>query len=139
MTSFLVRHDVIYHFFPINSQYLMMWVVDSPADTSLRAWVGWRMHAQLIEFIPSQPTNQLTQPSIPFQKTHVRQGIPPHCGGPCTCHVNNLDKDFFCPRYSCRQLRETAKTLAVSNFDILKLTLGFQAQGNKTKEMYFHR
>ena len=25
MTSFVVRYDVIYHFFPINSQYLMLW------------------------------------------------------------------------------------------------------------------
>ena len=25
MTSFVVQYDIIYHFFPINSQYLMMW------------------------------------------------------------------------------------------------------------------
>ena len=30
MTSFVVRYDVIYHYFPINSQYLMTWGVDSP-------------------------------------------------------------------------------------------------------------
>ena len=31
MTSFLVRYDFIYDFFPVSSQYLMMWGVDSPA------------------------------------------------------------------------------------------------------------
>ena len=31
MTSFVVRYDVIYHSFPINSQYLMTLGVDSPA------------------------------------------------------------------------------------------------------------
>ena len=30
MTSFAVQYDVIYHFFPINSQCLMMWGVDGP-------------------------------------------------------------------------------------------------------------
>ena len=25
MTSFVMRHDIIYHFFPISSQYLMLW------------------------------------------------------------------------------------------------------------------
>ena len=30
MTSFVVRYDVIYHSFPINSQYLMTCGVDSP-------------------------------------------------------------------------------------------------------------
>ena len=35
MTSFVVRYDVIYHFFPINSQYLMTWGVDSPACGSV--------------------------------------------------------------------------------------------------------
>ena len=30
MTSFVVRYDVIYHSFPVNSQYLMTWGVDSP-------------------------------------------------------------------------------------------------------------
>ena len=25
MTSFVVQYYVIYHFFPINSQYLMLW------------------------------------------------------------------------------------------------------------------
>ena len=34
MTSFVVRYDVIDHFFPINSQYLMTWGVDSPAIIS---------------------------------------------------------------------------------------------------------
>ena len=29
--SFVVRYDFIYDFFPISSQYLMMWGVDSPA------------------------------------------------------------------------------------------------------------
>ena len=32
MTSFVVRYDVIYHSFPVNSQYLMMWGVDSPVE-----------------------------------------------------------------------------------------------------------
>ena len=35
MTSLIVRYDVIYHFFPINSQYLMTWGVDSPACGSV--------------------------------------------------------------------------------------------------------
>ena len=35
MTSFVMRYDVIYHFFPINSQYLMTWGVDSPACGSV--------------------------------------------------------------------------------------------------------
>lgn len=30
MTSCTVRYDVIYHPFPINSQYLSTWGVDSP-------------------------------------------------------------------------------------------------------------
>ena len=30
MTSFVVRYDIMYHSFPINSQYLMTWGVDSP-------------------------------------------------------------------------------------------------------------
>jgi len=30
MTAFVVRYDVIYHFFAINSQCLMTWAVDSP-------------------------------------------------------------------------------------------------------------
>ena len=30
MTSFVVQYDIIYHFFPINCQYLMTWGVDSP-------------------------------------------------------------------------------------------------------------
>ena len=30
VTSFVVRYDDIYHSVPINSQYLMMWVVDRP-------------------------------------------------------------------------------------------------------------
>ena len=36
MTSFVVQHDIIYHSFPINSQYLIMAGgegVDSPAFT----------------------------------------------------------------------------------------------------------
>ena len=35
MTSFDVWFDVIYHFFPISSQYLMTWGVDSPVCPSL--------------------------------------------------------------------------------------------------------
>ena len=31
MTSYAVRYDVTYHPFPINSQYLKTWGVDSPA------------------------------------------------------------------------------------------------------------
>ena len=31
ITSVVVRYDFIYDFFPISSQYLMMWGVDSPA------------------------------------------------------------------------------------------------------------
>ena len=38
MTSFLVWYDVIYHFFPINSQYLMTWVVDSPTHLHGQHW-----------------------------------------------------------------------------------------------------
>ena len=30
MTSFAVRYDVIYYFFPISYQYLMTWGIDSP-------------------------------------------------------------------------------------------------------------
>ena len=30
MMSFVLRNDVINHSFPINSQYLMMWRIDSP-------------------------------------------------------------------------------------------------------------
>ena len=25
MTSFVMQYDIIYHFFPISSQYLMLW------------------------------------------------------------------------------------------------------------------
>ena len=32
MTSFSVLYNVIYHSFPINSRYLMMWGVDSPVE-----------------------------------------------------------------------------------------------------------
>ena len=31
MTSYTVQYDIIYHPFPINSQYLKTWRVDSPA------------------------------------------------------------------------------------------------------------
>ena len=31
LTSLVVRYDIIYHPFPINSQYLMTWGVNSPA------------------------------------------------------------------------------------------------------------
>ena len=34
MTSFVVRYDIIYHFFPINAQYLIMWGVNSPIFSS---------------------------------------------------------------------------------------------------------
>ena len=32
MTSFVMRYDIIYHSFLINSQCLMMWGVDSPVS-----------------------------------------------------------------------------------------------------------
>ena len=32
--SFVVQYDIIYHSFPINSQYLMAWAVDSPVSVS---------------------------------------------------------------------------------------------------------
>ena len=35
MTSFVVRYDVIYHFFPINSQYLMLWGGVGSPETKL--------------------------------------------------------------------------------------------------------
>ena len=35
MRSFVVRYDVIYHIFPINSQYLMTWEVASPGNVFL--------------------------------------------------------------------------------------------------------
>lgn len=31
MTSFVLQYDIIYHFVPINSHYLMTWGVHSPA------------------------------------------------------------------------------------------------------------
>ena len=34
MMSFVVQYDIIYHSFPINSQYLMAWGVDSPVSVS---------------------------------------------------------------------------------------------------------
>ena len=43
MTSFVVRYDVIYHSFPINSQYLMMWGVDSPEGGGWGLGVGLRI------------------------------------------------------------------------------------------------
>ena len=36
MTSFVVRYYVIYHSFPINSQYLMTWGVESPETVHLK-------------------------------------------------------------------------------------------------------
>ena len=44
MTSFVVWYDLIYHFLPISSQYLMMWGVDSPAVGQVR----------LKNYLPSQ-------------------------------------------------------------------------------------
>ena len=44
MTSFVVWYDFIYHSFPISSQYLMMWGVDSPAIGQVR----------LKNYLPSQ-------------------------------------------------------------------------------------
>ena len=38
MTSFVMRYDIIYHFFPFNSQYLMTWGVDS------RAFYVWEVY-----------------------------------------------------------------------------------------------
>ena len=38
MTSCAERYDVIYHPFPINSQYLKMWGVDSPEDITQTIW-----------------------------------------------------------------------------------------------------
>ena len=35
MTSFVVPYEDIYHSFPVNSQYLMTWVVDSPVSVCL--------------------------------------------------------------------------------------------------------
>ena len=32
MTSSVSRYDVIYLFFPVNSQYMMTWQVDSPEN-----------------------------------------------------------------------------------------------------------
>ena len=46
MMSFVVPYDVIYHSFPINSQYLMMWGVDSPEGGG--GVGGWTPHMKVV-------------------------------------------------------------------------------------------
>ena len=36
MMSYTVQYDIIYHPFPVNSQYLKTWGIDSPDQVSLK-------------------------------------------------------------------------------------------------------
>ena len=51
MTSFVMRYDVIYHFFLINSQCLMTWGVDSPEiiNNTLRYRTSTGLHQWYVD------------------------------------------------------------------------------------------
>ena len=64
ITSFVLRYDFIYDFFPISSQYLMMWGVDSPA----------------IGQVITCPARKSTHPIL-MEWTFFKPWGPWHCAG----------------------------------------------------------
>ena len=84
MTSFVVRYDVIYHFFPINSQYLIMWGLTALSSPAIN---GTQLHKL---------------PSPPPKKKKMRR-TPSYFLNEYTLGLDKLSKLHLIPNLACEK------------------------------------